>query len=103
MRAAQQHIHAFTSCGTRRIGTRQSAFLEKSREATTQDGTALVERIGNLETSCAYRPTAFHLHSYCRGSLSDLARKSMDPIALACGTAVRTLQEFLADHVWGSA
>jgi len=32
--------------------------------------------------------------------LSDLARKSIEPIALACGTAVRTLQEFLRDHVW---
>ncbi|MFM8540024.1 MAG: IS701 family transposase [Nitrospira sp.] len=44
--------------------------------------------------------TAEHLHSYCRGLLSDLPRKSMEPIALACGTAVRTLQEFLRDHVW---
>ncbi len=44
--------------------------------------------------------TAEHLHSYCRGLLSDLPRKSMEPIAFACGTAVRTLQEFLRDHVW---
>jgi SRSO17 transposase len=44
--------------------------------------------------------TAKHLHSYCRGLLSDLPRKSIEPIALACGTAVRTLQEFLRDHVW---
>jgi SRSO17 transposase len=44
--------------------------------------------------------TAEHLHSYCRGLLSDLPRKSVEPIALACGTAVRTLQEFLRDHVW---
>jgi len=48
----------------------------------------------------AYRPTVLHLHSYCRGLLSDLPRKSIEPIALACGTAVRTLQEFLRDHVW---
>jgi len=41
-----------------------------------------------------------HLYSYCRGLLSDLPRKSIEPIALACGTAVRTLQEFLRDHVW---
>jgi SRSO17 transposase len=44
--------------------------------------------------------TAEHLTSYCRGLLSNLPRKSMEPIALACGTAVRTLQEFLRDHVW---
>jgi SRSO17 transposase len=44
--------------------------------------------------------SAEHLYSYCRGLLSDLPRKSIEPIALACGTAVRTLQEFLRDHVW---
>lgn len=44
--------------------------------------------------------TRDHLHTYCRGLLSDLPRKSIEPIALAAGTAVRTLQEFLRDHVW---
>src|SRR5712691_6904404 len=44
--------------------------------------------------------TVQHLHAYCRGLLSNLPRKSIEPIALACGTAVRTLQEFLRDHVW---
>ncbi len=44
--------------------------------------------------------TVEHLHAYCRGLLSALPRKSIEPIALACGTAVRTLQEFLRDHVW---
>jgi SRSO17 transposase len=32
--------------------------------------------------------------------LSDLPRKSVEPIALACGTAVRTLQEFLTTADW---
>jgi SRSO17 transposase len=44
--------------------------------------------------------TTEHFFAYCRGLLSDLPRKSVEPIALACGTAVRTLQEFLRDHVW---
>ena len=44
--------------------------------------------------------TVEHLRTYCRGLLSDLPRKSVEPIALAAGTAVRTLQEFLRDHVW---
>jgi len=49
---------------------------------------------------CAY-PQTFHLlEVYCRGLLSDLPRKSAEPIALAAGTAVRTLQEFLKDHIW---
>ena len=44
--------------------------------------------------------TFAHLATYCRGLLSDLARKSVEPIALAAGCAVRTLQEFPAAHVW---
>jgi SRSO17 transposase len=32
--------------------------------------------------------------------LTDLPRKSVEPIALASGTAVRTLQEFLRDYAW---
>jgi SRSO17 transposase len=44
--------------------------------------------------------TAAHFDNYCRGLLSDLPRKSAEPIALACGTAARTLQEFLATAAW---
>jgi len=34
------------------------------------------------------------------GQLSDLPRKSVEPIALKSGTPVRTLQEFLSQHCW---
>src|SRR5581483_4274997 len=44
--------------------------------------------------------TAAHFDTYCRGLLSDLPRKSVEPIALQAGTPVRTLQEFLRDHLW---
>lgn len=44
--------------------------------------------------------TAGHFDTYCRGLLSDLPRKSIEPIALAAGTAVRTLQEFLVTARW---
>src|SRR5437763_11836982 len=44
--------------------------------------------------------TAAHFDNYCRGLLSDLPRKSVEPIALECGTAVRTLQEFLVTSKW---
>src|SRR5262245_66562658 len=46
------------------------------------------------------RRTAAHFDNYCRGLLSDLPRKSVEPVALACGTAVRTLQEFLTTARW---
>jgi SRSO17 transposase len=48
---------------------------------------------------CGYTQTFDLLGVYCRGLLSDLPRKSAEPIALYAGTAVRTLQEFLRDHL----
>jgi SRSO17 transposase len=44
--------------------------------------------------------TAAHFDNYCRGLLSDLPRKTVEPIALEAGTAVRTLQEFLTTARW---
>ena len=44
--------------------------------------------------------TAAHFGVYCRGLLSDEARKTPEPLALRAGTAVRTLQWFLASAVW---
>jgi len=41
-----------------------------------------------------------HFATYCRGLLSDLQRKSVEPIALAAGSTVRALQLFLTDRVW---
>ena len=63
-------------------------------------GTAFAAYLRFFEDCIAYAPTVEHLYAYCRGLLSDLPRKSVEPMALACGTAVRTLQEFLRDHVW---
>jgi len=44
--------------------------------------------------------TAGHFDTYCRGLLSDLPRKTVEPIAPEAGTAVRTLQEFLVTARW---
>jgi SRSO17 transposase len=49
---------------------------------------------------CGYTQTFDLLGIYCRGLLSDLPRKSAEPIAHYAGVAVRTLQEFLKDHLW---
>lgn len=49
---------------------------------------------------CGYTQTFTRLHTYCRGLLSDLKRKTVEPIARASGCAVRTLQEFLRDSLW---
>jgi SRSO17 transposase len=63
-------------------------------------GTALDDFLQPYLYGCGYTQTFGHLHTYCRGLLSDLKRKSVEPIALAAGCAVRTLQEFLRDHQW---
>jgi SRSO17 transposase len=63
-------------------------------------GTALTEFLGlfrNCLGECRLRD---HLATYCRGLLSDLPRKSVEPIALAAGSTVRALQLFLTDRVW---
>jgi len=63
-------------------------------------GPAFTEYLGGFRKCFSRLPTFKHLGTYCRGLMSDLPRKSVEPIALASGTVVRTLQEFIADHVW---
>ena len=48
----------------------------------------------------ARKDTRAHMPVYVEGQLSDLPRKSVEPIALAAGAPVRTLQEFLSQHRW---
>ena len=50
---------------------------------------------------CFKRDKTFgYLQKYILGLMADLKRKSIEPIALASGVAVRTLQEFLAFFAW---
>jgi SRSO17 transposase len=48
----------------------------------------------------ARKDTRAHLSIYVEGQLSDLERKSVEPIALTASVPVRTLQEFLSQHRW---
>src|SRR3954471_4521270 len=63
-------------------------------------GPALGSFLGGFKSCFVTHNTFGHLGTYCRGLLSDLPRKSVEPIALAAGCAVRTLQEFLTHHTW---
>jgi SRSO17 transposase len=65
-----------------RLGPAFSSYLGRYRDCFLQDR------------------TAGHFDDYCRGLLSDLPRKTIEPIALVSGTAVRTLQEFLVTASW---
>lgn len=63
-------------------------------------GPAFTSFLSSFRSAFGRRDTFAHLGTYCRGLASDLPRKSVEPMALAAGTAVRTLQEFLTYHVW---
>src|SRR5215211_4786151 len=63
-------------------------------------GPAFAAHLRRFRDSFGQARTAAHFGTYCRGLLSDLPRKSVEPIALAAGTAVRTLQEFLVTARW---
>jgi SRSO17 transposase len=66
-------------------------------------GPAFADYLDQFLFCCGYTQTFDLLQLYCRGLLSDLPRKTCEPIALYAGVAVRTLQEFLKDHVWSYA
>jgi SRSO17 transposase len=63
-------------------------------------GPAFSNYLKRFRDGFAQARTAGHFDTYCRGLLSDLGRKSAEPIALAAGTAVRTLPEFLVTSTW---
>src|SRR5437588_7836176 len=69
----------------------------------TDLGPAFAAYLRRFRDSFGQDRTAAHFDTYCRGLLSDLPRKSVEPIALAAGTAVRAPQEFLVTARWDHA
>jgi SRSO17 transposase len=63
-------------------------------------GPMLDRFLAHFDDCFSRRPTREHLAAYVRGLLSDLPRKSAEPIALDQDVPVRTLQEFLGAHRW---
>jgi SRSO17 transposase len=60
----------------------------------------LADYLRGFDGCFARSDTRAHLPVYVRGQLSELPRKSVEPMALASGTPVRTLQEFLTHLTW---
>jgi SRSO17 transposase len=60
----------------------------------------LADYLAGFAECFARRDTRAHFPVYVRGQLSELPRKSVEPMALAAGTPVRTLQEFLTHLTW---
>jgi SRSO17 transposase len=74
-----------------------------TEQEITNLGPAFASHLRQFRSSFVQDRTAKHFDTYCRGLLSDLPRKSIEPIALEAGTAVRTLQEFLVTARWDHA
>src|SRR5262245_10964029 len=71
-----------------------------TEQEITALGPAFAAYLRRFRDSFGQGRTAAHFDTYCRGLLSDLPRKTVEPIALEAGTAVRTLQEFLVTARW---
>ena len=65
--------------------------------------TALVEYLNTFRDCFKQDRTLGHLHDYAVGLLTDVKRKSVEPIALAAGVGVRALQLFLSKFAWDHA
>lgn len=61
---------------------------------------ALAEFVGEFADCFGRAEPREHLRHYVRGQLSNLERKSVEPIALLNNIAPRTLQEFLNSDIW---
>ena len=61
---------------------------------------ALDRYLGNFDDCFGRSEPVAHLRTYINGQLSDLPRKSVEPMALAAGTPPRTLQQVLSDTRW---
>jgi SRSO17 transposase len=60
----------------------------------------LVQFLERFADCFGRRDTRAHFPVYVRGQLSELPRKSVEPMALAAEVPVRTLQEFLTHLTW---
>src|SRR5215207_3241330 len=71
-----------------------------TEQEITALGPAFASYLRRFRGSFGQDRTAKHFDTYCPGLLADPSRKSVEPIALEAGTAVRTLQEFLVTARW---
>ena len=56
--------------------------------------------LGRFDDCMRTSPSGVHLRTYVSGQISELPRKSVEPIALEAGVNPRTLQEFLSVGRW---
>lgn len=61
---------------------------------------ALAEYVDRFADCFGRQDTAAHFPRYVAGQLSDIPRKSVEPMGLKMNVPVRTLQEFLSQYKW---
>lgn len=74
--------------------------MEVELEALKEVRRNLTHYLKEFKGCVPARHNRAHLRTYVAGQISDLPRKSVEPIALAAGVAPRTLQEFVGMHRW---
>jgi SRSO17 transposase len=78
----------------------RSGDLKMTADQIRSSQPALAALLERFRPCFKREPTFGHWQCYLLGLMADLKRKSIEPIALAAGRAVRTLQEFLAFFAW---
>ena len=63
-------------------------------------GSELMDFLGGFDDCFGRSEPRGHLRTYVSGQLSDLPRKSVEPIALSADVPPRTLQRFLESIEW---
>ena len=77
--------------------------VKDDTRSDSQLGPQLAEFLDEFADCFSRSEPRGHLANYVRGQLSDLPRKSIQPIADLTGTPRRTLQEFLSWSEWAHA
>jgi SRSO17 transposase len=81
-------------------GTREQEDLDMDADTILRIRPALTEYLRGFEACMGRAPNRTHLDTYVSGQLSNLQRKSIEPMADAAGVPPRTLQEFLSLLKW---
>lgn len=82
------------------MGCKKETLMQVELEDLKEARRNLTEFLKEFRRCIPAQCSRAHLRTYVQGQVSDLPRKSVEPIALAAGVAPRTLQEFLSQHKW---
>ena len=85
------------------MGCTEGVFMSIAIEDLEETRRNLTRYLGEFRNCVKAACNRKHLRTYVAGQVSDLPRKSVEPIARAADVPPRTLQEFLGLHQWDHA